>query len=334
MKKMVVFLVILLLSSMVVPEAMALNVVTTMPNLWNVADEIGGTATTIKYVAPSTAIHISSDTIDALLQQNSEFIGTADVFLGQGGGMDDAVIIKITEFCTKNFGESIKWQLLDNVSKNVIPNATTAYDDPTALLGYSETVAYLLSIADPPNTSVYQTNLNTYLKKIVDATRLTTTEKATLANIPIICHFRIKNQTVNWLGMNCIDSYPRPTTIKDLIDDIHENPSKYRIIAEKSSNGKIIIIENVIAGPDMGISIHEALIDVDVPCERITFLNLPKSTEDVGTILDYYAYNKNLVLSLSQPDAIPAIPAPTKVPFEILTIIAGIIGVIFLRWRA
>jgi hypothetical protein len=327
---MVAFFVILLLSSMVMPEVMALNVVTTMPNLWNVADEIGGDATTIKYVAPSTAIHISSDTIDAFLQQNSEFIRTADVFIGQGGNMDDAVITKITEFCAKNFGESIRWQLLDDVSKDVVPNATTAYDDPTVLLGYSETVAYLLSVADPTNTSVYQTNLNTYLKKIVNTTKLTTTEKATLADIPIICHFRIKNQTVNWLGMNCIDSYPRPTAVKDLIDDIHANPSKYRIIAEKSSNGRIIIIENIIADPDMGISIHEALKDVDVPCERIIFLNLPKSTEDVGTILDYYTYNKNLILSLSQPDAIPK---PTKVSFGILTTIAGIISIIFLHWR-
>jgi hypothetical protein len=317
---------------MAIPEVMALNVVTTMPNLWNVADEIGGNVTTVKYIAPSTAIHISSDTIDAFLQQNSEFIGTADVFLGQGGDMDDAVIVKITEFCTKNFGESIKWQLLDNVSKDVIPNATTAYDDPTVLRGYSETVAYLLSVADPTNTSVYQTNLNTYLKKIVDATKLTATENTTLADIPIICHFRIKNQTVNWLGMNCIDSYPRPTTVKDLIDDIHANSSKYRRIAEKSSNGKIIIVENIIAGPEMGISIHEALKDVNVPCERIIFLNLPKSTEDVDTILDYYIYNKNLIFSLSQSDTTPAIPAPTKISFGIFTTIAGIIGVIFLRW--
>jgi ABC-type Zn uptake system ZnuABC Zn-binding protein ZnuA len=315
---------------MVVPEVMAINVVTTMPNLWNVASEIGGDAATVIYVAPTAAIHISSDTIDALLQQNSEFIKTADVFLGQGGGMDDAVITKVTEFCTKNFGECVNWQILDNVSKDVIPNATIAYDDPTVLLGYSETVAYLLGVVDPINASVYQTNLNIYLKKIINTTKLTTTEKAILADIPIICHFRIKNQTVNWLGMNCINSYPQPTTVKDLIDDIHANFSKYEMIAEKSSNGKIVIIENIVAGSDMGVSIHEALRDAGVPCERIIFLNLPKSTEDVDTILDYYTYNKNLILSLPSTDAIPT---QKNFSLEIFTIIAGIINMIFLCWR-
>ncbi|HJJ96792.1 MAG TPA: zinc ABC transporter substrate-binding protein, partial [Methanocorpusculum sp.] len=83
MKKPVALLVMLLLLGLFVPGAAALNVVTTMPNLWNVADEIGGDAVTVMYVAPPAAVHISSDTIDALLQQNSEFIKTADVFLGQ-----------------------------------------------------------------------------------------------------------------------------------------------------------------------------------------------------------------------------------------------------------
>ena len=330
MKKTVALFVVLLLLGLLVPGVAALNVVTTMPNLWNVADEIGGDAITVMYVAPPAAVHISSDTIDALLQQNSEFIKTADVFLGQGGTMDGAVITKVTEFRTKNFGEDTNWLLLDNVSKDTVPNATVTYDNPTALRGYSEAVAYLLSTADPVNASVYRTNLNTYLEKIAEATKLTAAEKETLADIPIICHFRIKNQAVNWLGMNCIDSYPQPATVRDLIDDIHTDPAKYKAIAANSSIGKIIVIENIVAGPDMGIGVHEALKDAGVHCERIIFLNLPKSAENVDTILDYYAYNKNLILSLSPAGVTPS---PTQSPFGLLAGALGIFGAALLCRR-
>lgn len=331
MKKSVALLVILLLSGLLVPGAAALNVVTTMPNLWNVADEIGGDAVTVMYVAPPAAVHISGDTIDALLQQNSEFIKTADVFLGQGGTMDGAVITKVTEFRTKNFGEDTNWLLLGNVSKEVVPNATVTYDNPTALRGYSETIAYLLSTADPVNASVYQENLQTYLAKVAGATRLTAAEQETLADIPILCHFRIKNQAVNWLGMNCIDSYPQPATVRDIIDDIHKDPAKYKAIAGNSSIGKIIVIENIVAGPEMGIGIHEALRDAGVPCERIIFLNLPKSAENVDSILDYYAYNKNLILSLSSSDAVPV---PTQSPLGLLAGAAGVFGAVLLFRRS
>jgi ABC-type Zn uptake system ZnuABC Zn-binding protein ZnuA len=330
MKKVFVLLVILLLSGLFVPEAVALNVVTTMPNIQNVADEIGGNAVTSIYVAPSTAVHISSDTIDALLQRNSEFIKTADLFLGQGGIMDDAIIAKVTEFCKKNFDKDINWMLLNTVPKDIIPNATVIYDNPTTFRGYSEAVAYLLGIADPVNTSIYQMNLDNYLEKIASATELTVTEKEILADIPIICHFRIKNQAVNWLGMNCINSYPLPTTVKDLIDDIHADFSKYKAIANNSSFGKIIVIENVVAGYDIGVGVHEALKDADIPCECVIFLNLPKSAENVDTILDYYAYNKNLILSLSPADATPT---STEAPLGTLAIITGVFGAIFLCRR-
>ncbi len=330
MKKLAAFLTLLLALGLLVPGAAAVNVVTTMPNLWDAAGEIGGDVVTVMYVAPPAAVHISSDTLDALLQKNSEFIKTADIFLGQGTAMDSTVITKVTEFRKKNFGAETNWLLLNNVSKDIIPNATVTYDNPKALAGYSETIAYLLSTADPVNATVYQKNLNTYLAKISGATKLSESEQKILSGIPIICHFRIQNQAVNWLGMNCIDSYPQPTTAKDLIDDIRQNPNKYKSTAANSSIGKIIVIENIVAGPDMGIGIHEALKDAGVPCERIIFLNLPKSAENVDTILDYYAYNKDLILSLASPTTTPT---ATKSPIGPCLAFAGILGAVLLVRR-
>lgn len=313
--------VTLLILGVFVSGASAVNVVTTMPNLWDVAGEIGGDSVTVMYVAPPAAVHIASDTIDALLQQNSEFIKNADVFLGQGGTMDDTVITKVTEFRLKNFGVETTWSLLSDVTKENVPTINIAFDNPTALKGYSAGVAYLLSQADQANEDKYRKNLEDYIAKIDHETALTAEERELLLGTPIICHFRIQNQAVNWLLMNPIDTYPQPTAVKDLIDDIHNNPDKYKEIAESSNSGKIFVIENTVAGPEMGIGVHEALKDAHVPVERVIFLNLPKSATGADTILDYYNYNKNLMLDHLKGD----VPKETSAPVGVF---AGVIGVL------
>ena len=288
---------------LLMPGAAAVNVVATMPNIWNVAEEIGGDSITVIYAAPPAAVHMASDTIDALLQQNSEFIESADIFLGQGGGMDETTITKVTDFRKKNFDLDTEWLLLTDVTEKEVPNISFAYDNPTVLEGYSAGIAYLLSQADPKNKNLYQKNLKTYIAKIEKETKLTNKEKELLSGVPIIAQFRIQNQAVSWLGMDPVDTYPQPTAVIDLIDDIHADPDKYKEIASTSPSGKIFVIENIVAGSDMGIGIHEALTDEGVPTERLIFLNLPKTAPGVDTILDYYAYNKNLILAELIPAA-------------------------------
>ena len=292
---------LLLMLCLLVPGAAAVDIVATMPNLWDVAGEIGGEAVTVVYVAPPAAVHIASDTIDALLQQNSEFIENADVFLGQGGGMDQEIMTKVTEFRETNFELETEWLLLTDVTEAEVPTITNAFDNPTVLKGYSAGIAYLLGKADPTNEAFYQENLETYIAKIDAETALTDEEIALLASTPIIAHFRIQNQAVNWLGMNPVDTYPQPTEVINLIDDIHKNSDKYRKAAAEAPHGKLFVIENIVAGPDMGIGVHEALYDIGVPTERLIFLNLPKTAPGVDTILDYYLYNKNLILEEITP---------------------------------
>lgn len=328
MKVMVVFCVLLLTLGLI-PGAAALNVVTTMPNLWDVAGEIGGDSVKVMYVAPPAAVHIASDTIDSLLQQNSEFIKNADVFLGQGGTMDGTVIAKVTEFREKNFGLETQWSLLSEVTAEEVPSINIAFDNPTALMGYSAGVAYLLAEVDPLNQEIYSDNLIQYIAKIDRETYLTAEEKNLFEGVPIICHFRIQNQAVNWLGMTPIDTYPQPTEMKDLIDDIHANPEKYKAIAESSKAGKIFVIENTVAGSEMGIGVHEALKDAGVPVERVIFLNLPKSAEGADTILDYYNYNKNLMIGY----LMGANPSETSAPVGIFAGIIGIFGATLLFRR-
>ena len=294
--KVAVLCVLLLTLGLLVPGVAAVNVVTTMPNLWDVAGEIGQDSVTVIYVAPPAAIHIASDTIDALLQQKSEFIKSADVFLGQGGGMDETIITKVTDFRQANFGLDTEWYFLNEVTEEEVPTISNAYDNPKVLKGYSAGVAYLLSQADPENEDLYQKNLEKYIVKISTETDLTAKEKERLSKTPIIAQFRIQNQAVSWLGMNPVETYPQPTAVIDLIDDIHADPDKYKEIASTSPSGKIFVIENIVAGSDMGIVIHEALMDEGLPTERLIFLNLPKTAPGVDTILDYYAYNKNLIL--------------------------------------
>ena len=296
MKKSIEFIFALfLICCTLISGVSALNVVTTMPNVWDVTQEIGGENVTVIYAAPPTAVHISSDTIDAILQKNSDFINTADLFIGQGGGMDGTPMTKVTEFRKNNFGKETHWRLMNEVPTTAVPGATNVYDNPTSLIGYAQTIAYILQTADPENANTYAANLETYLKKVSSITTLTTADKELLSDVPIICHFRIKNQAETWLGMNVITSYPNPQSVQAIVDDIHADPAKYLKIAEGSECGKIFVIENIVAGQDIGKAILEALSDENIPCERVIFLNLPKSADGIDTILDYYAYNKALI---------------------------------------
>ncbi len=316
--------VVLLILGLLIPGAAAVSIVTTMPNIWDVTRQIGGDHVDVIYVAPPTSVHISSDTIDALLQQNSGFLKTADIFLGQGGGMDKAPLTKVDEFRQKNFGLSTPWLLISNVSTADVPNATSTYDNPVSLAGYSEAVCWLLKSADPANATAYDAGLAAYLEKVSRETSLSAQEKETLATVPIICQFRIKNQAVTWLGMNDVDAYPQPHEMQTIIDDIHANPDTYRSIAAASPAGKIFVVENIVAGESMGVGIHEALKDAGVPAERVVFLNLPKSADGIDTILDYYAYNKNLILDHAVPA--PVATEPAKSPVGIAAVFAGVLG--------
>ena len=329
MKKSIEFIfVIFLICCTLISGASALNVVTTMPNVWDVTQEIGGDDVTVIYVAPPTAVHISSDTIDAILQQNSAFIGNADLFIGQGGGMDKTPITKVTDFRQTNFEKGTNWKLISEVSTSEVPNATNVYDNPTSLIGYAQTIAYILETADPTNATLYAANLETYLTKVRTATTLTTAEKELLSDVPIICQFRIENQAETWLGMNVIASYPSPQTVQEIIDDIHADPAKYLKIAEDSKCGKIFVVDNIVAGQDIGKPIHEALTDENIPCERVIFLNLPKSAEGINSILDYYAYNKALILNSINGET------QTQSPLGVIPIIGALAcAVIFLNRR-
>ncbi|ABN07264.1 periplasmic solute binding protein [Methanocorpusculum labreanum Z] len=329
MKKTIgIILTLFLICSMLISGASALNVVTTMPNIWDVTQEIGGDKVTVIYVAPPTAVHISSDTIDAVLQKNSDFINTADLFIGQGGGMDGTPITKVTEFRKTNFGKDTDWKLMNEVPTSALPNATNVYDNPTSLIGYAQTIAYILETADPANAGTYAANLETYLKKISTVTTLTPAEKEALSDVPIICQFRIKNQAETWLGMHVITSYPSPETVQAIVDDIHADPAKYSKIAEDAKCGKIFVVENIVAGQDIGKPIHEALTDEKIPCERVVFLNLPKSADGINSILDYYTYNKDLILDSINDET------QTQSPLAVVPIIGALAcAVLFLTRR-
>ena len=332
MKSITGALVALLLVGLLAPGAVALEIVSTMPNVHDVTTEIGGDRVSVISIAQPTAIHISSETIDASLQQHSEFIQNADLFVGQGAGMDATVIGRITEFRRTNFGVDTPWRLINETPASAVPNATPVYDNPGSLKGYSAAVAWILSQADPANATVYAENLRAYHARIDEATVLNQTERAILSTTPIISHFRINNQAVTWLGMDAVASYPTPTAVVDIVGDIINNTEKYRAIAKNSSSGKIVVVENIVAGQDLGIPIHEALVVRGIPAERAVFLNLPRSAPGVDTILDYYAYNRDLILGLvaqapvsNTTGTLPATtPAPTAAPLGFVPVLGAL----------
>ena len=56
------------------------------------------------------------------------------------------------------------------------------------------------------------------------------------------------------------------------------------------------VIENMQSG-EMAKGIEEALTDLAVKADRVTFTNFPKSVDGVNSIADVLSYNKNLLLA-------------------------------------
>ena len=71
-----------------------------------------------------------------------------------------------------------------------------------------------------------------------------------------------------------------------LVDDIIANPDTYTDVR--------YIVENMQSG-ELAKGVEEALLDRNVPVERVVFTNFPKSIPGVDSIPEVLAYNKGLV---------------------------------------
>ena len=299
MRRSLLFVLLLLVAGLLVPGAAALNVVTTMPNVYDCVNEVGGDHVTAIYIQPAAGVHLSPDVIDGLLQTNSEFIKTADAFIAQKG-MDTAGINKVNEFASANFDFTPDWKYIGDRKiplEYSLGTGSNVYNDPENLKQYAAVVCSYLIDLDSANQSSYLSNWEAYCSKIDTVTAFTPEEEDTLAGTPVIRHKYMEEQTVTWMNMETVDSFTSTESSGDIVDKINADPDKYRKIARESEAGRIFVVENGVAGPENGKLIYEALQDNKIPSARVIFQNLPKMAAGVDTNLDFYLYNKNLIFN-------------------------------------
>ena len=212
----------------------------------------------------------------------------------------------MTKFRQTSKGLATDWKVIKAVTaEQAGTEVSNAYSSPEVLKKYSATVCYMLKQVDPQHAEHYDENLEAYINTIDQETALIPGELAALEGTPVICMHWMTDQTRDWMQMNVLKTYLYPSPAADVIvQDIIDNTQKYRDAANESTTGKIFVIDNALCiYPDAGKPIHEKLVDLGIPAERVVFQNIPGMVARLNTMMDYYLYNKHLILPLVQYDS-------------------------------
>lgn len=272
----------------------ALDVVTTTSVLWDPVSQIGGDAVNVVYIAdPTVCPHLQGDILPNLLQKNAEALKSPDLFLAHNSTMDLAAMAAIEKFRDSNGYGKTNWKIL---------KPDTAWNTAESAEALADTVLGWLKAADPKNADAYTANAEKYKEEIAEAGNLTANEKAVLSSKHAIVMAWQKDPVEKWLGVQVYDffapefAYGGNKTPARVVDAIQANKDKIYALDLVSGGGKMYVIENMQSG-EMAKGIEEALTDIAVKADRVTFTNFPKSVEGVESIPDVLWYNKNLLLA-------------------------------------
>lgn len=275
------------------PGAVALDVVTTTSVLWDPVQEIGGDAVHVIYIAdPSVCPHLQGDILPGLIQKNAKMLENADLFLAHNSSMDFAAMQAIEKFRDSNGFGKTNWKIL---------KPDTVWNTPESAEKLADTVLGWLKAADSKDSKAFEERAQEYKEKIAAAGNLTADEKALFAKKYAVVMAWQKEPVEQWLGMNVIDVFAPEfalggnKTPAKVVDILKADPQKLYALDLLSGGGKIYVIENMQSG-EMAKGIAEALEDMAIYANRITFTNFPKSVGGVNSIPDVLKHNKDLVL--------------------------------------
>ncbi len=277
-----------------IPAVSALDVVTTTSVLWDPVSQIGGDAVHVVNIAdPTVCPHLQGDILPGLLQKNAEDLKSPDLFLAHNSTMDLAAMGAIEKFRDSNGYGKTTWKIL---------KPDTAWNTPESAQALADTVLGWLKAADPKNADTYTANAAKYKTAIQEAGNLSDAEKGLLSSKHAIVMAWQKDPVQNWLGVQVYDifapefAYGGNKTPAKVVDAIQANKDKIYGLNLVAGGGKMYVIENMQSG-EMAKGIEEALTDIAVKADRVTFTNFPKSVEGVNSIPDVLTYNKNLLLA-------------------------------------
>jgi zinc/manganese transport system substrate-binding protein len=286
-------LCIVLVLLMGVPAVSALDVVTTTSVLWDPVSEIGGDVVKVVYIAdPTVCPHLQGDILPNLIQQHTNDLKDPDLFLAHNSSMDQAAMAAIEKFRDSNGYGKTNWKILK-------PN--TEWNTPETAEALADTIYDWLKEADPKNATVFADNADKYKQKIAEEGNLTDKEKELLSKKNVIVMAWQQAPVEKWLGAKVYDffapefAYGGNKTPAKVVDAIKANKEKIFNLDLVSGGGKMYIIENMQSG-EIAKGIEEALNDIAVNNERVTFTNFPRSVDGVESIPDVLKHNKNLLL--------------------------------------
>jgi|GEM_PF-195959 len=268
-----------------------LNVVATTSVLADPVAYIGGEhAEVITIADPTICPHMQGDIITSRIQQNTDFIAGADLFVAHRSSMDKGVVMPAVEkFMDSNGYGTVDWKTLQN--------PYMAWNTPDDARNLAEEVKGWLVEAQPWNEDYFEERFDSY-SELIDETELSGDETERVSGQDVIVMVWQQEAAEGWLDLNVVDIYAPDFykggefTAKKLVDRIKAEPEKYADVH--------YVIENMQSG-EMGKGVEEALHDEGIQAQRVIFTNFPKSVEGADSIPEMLAYNKYLVTPTWRP---------------------------------
>lgn len=292
--------------------ASALDVVSTTTVLSDPIKYIGGDRVQVIAIAdPTICPHMQGEIVPNRIQMEKDFIGKADLFVAINGSVDKEYVMPyVDKFMGANHRANVTWKTLKNPSM--------VWNTPEGAHTLAGESAGWLIAADPGNKSYYEERLASY-HAMINATEPSDKERALIAGQEAVVMLWQKEAAEKWLGLKVVsifapDFYNKgQSTPRAVINDIFENPEKYRNVK--------YVIENMQSG-DMAKGVEEALHDKGIPAQRVIFTNFPGSVAGAETLPDVLKYNRGLV---TPNQTTTKAPSPTKSPLPLAVGISALV---------
>jgi zinc/manganese transport system substrate-binding protein len=278
--------IFLIVPACVQAEGPVLKIVCTTSVLMDPATYIGGDKVqAISIADPTLCPHLQTDIIPNRIQLNMDFIKDADMFMAYNDSNDQKYNIPaVNDFMKANSYKDFEW--------NTISDPSRGWNTPANSKLLAAEVEGWLEKKDPANKTYYGQRYNDYAKSF-DAIEPTESEKMKLNQTAVIVMLWQKDPVQNWLGMKVINFFAPEfamngtKTAAKIVDDINNNPDKYRNVT--------YVIENMQSG-ELAKGIEESLNDRGINATRVIFTNFPGSVPQANTMAEVLNYNKGLVL--------------------------------------
>ena len=251
--------------------ALKLNVVTTLPSLASITEQIGGDYISVysitrgaqdaHYIDAKPSYMVKLHRADLLIYSGLELeIGwlplliqgarNDDVSVGSRGNLNASITLSLDEILEKPRGE------IDRSMGDVHPAGNPHYLlDPYNGIRVAELVAQRLAELDPENKIQYQQNFDQFKTKLEENIRLFEEKAKGLRGMDVVCYHVHWSYLLDWLGINSAGYIelrpgipPTPKHKKEIIQLMQEKRIKIVIISSWKEPTRAQEVANAVGG--------------------------------------------------------------------------------------